>query len=73
VLFKGGRDGGFARGGEAGKPDCEAALLAVGVALAAGERRVPCDVAVPRVSVEDWNGGVWWGWVAELTLPLGAM
>lgn len=29
-------DGGFARGGEAGEPDCEAALIAQGAALRAG-------------------------------------
>lgn len=30
-------DGGFARRGEAGKPDCEAALVAQGAALLAGQ------------------------------------
>lgn len=45
VLLEGGCDGGFARGGEAGEPDCEAALFAVGVAFTAGEAVVPGDVA----------------------------
>lgn len=45
VLLEGGGDGGFARGGEAGEPDGEALLLAEGLALGAGEGRVPGDVA----------------------------
>ena len=61
VLLEGCRDGGFTRGGEACEPDCEAALLAVCVALAAGERRVPGDVAVGEYVSERWDGGVWWG------------
>jgi len=64
VLLKGGRDGGFARCRETREPDCETALFAVCVALAAGEGRVPGDVAVwERVSVraclrEGWRGMV---------------
>lgn len=46
VLFKGGGDGGLARGGEAGEPDGHALLAAELIALLARERRVPCDVAV---------------------------
>ena len=46
VLFKSSRDGGLPRCGETSEPDCEATLLAECVALAAGERRVPGDVAV---------------------------
>jgi hypothetical protein len=46
VLLERGGDGGLARGGQAGQPDGEAALLAELIALAAGERRVPGDVAV---------------------------
>jgi hypothetical protein len=45
VLLERGCDCGFARGGEAREPDCEAFLLAGGVALGAREGRVPCDVA----------------------------
>lgn len=45
VLLEGGGDGGFARGGQAGEPDGEALLLAEGLALGAGEGRVPGDVA----------------------------
>lgn len=51
VLLQGGGDGGLARGGEARQPDCEAALGAQLVALAAGEGGMPGDVAVDcRVS-----------------------
>lgn len=46
VLLEGGGDGGFARGGQAGEPDGEAALAAELVALVAGEGGVPGDVAV---------------------------
>ena len=46
VLLERGRNGGFARGREAGQPDGEAALLAELVALMAREGRVPSDVAV---------------------------
>lgn len=46
VLLEGGGDGGFARGGEARQPDCEAALAAQLVALAAREGGMPGDVAV---------------------------
>lgn len=45
VLLEGGGDGGFAGGGEAGEPDCEAALGAELVALAAGEGGMPGDVS----------------------------
>lgn len=45
VLLESGGDGGLSRGGEAGEPDCEAALGAELVALAAGEGGVPGDVA----------------------------
>lgn len=45
VLLEGGGDGGFARGGEAGEPEGEAALGAEGCALGAGEGGVPGDVA----------------------------
>ena len=44
VLLQGSSNGGFARGREASEPDCQAALLAVCIAFAAGQRRVPCDV-----------------------------
>lgn len=46
MLLEGSGDGGLARGGQAGQPDGQAALLAELIALAAGERRVPGDVAV---------------------------
>ena len=36
VLLEGGGDGGFAGGGEAGEPDCEAGLGAEGGALGVG-------------------------------------
>lgn len=45
VLLERGCDGGFSGCGEAGKPDGEALLLAEAVALSAGERWVPCNVA----------------------------
>lgn len=45
VLLQGRRDGGLARGGEAGEPEGEAALGAEGGALGAGEGGVPGDVA----------------------------
>ena len=48
MLLEGCCDGGLARGGEAGEPDGEAALLAQVVALAAREGRVPGDVAAGR-------------------------
>lgn len=48
VLLQGGGDGGLARGGEARQPDCEAALAAQLVALAAGEGGMPGDVTVER-------------------------
>ena len=56
VLLEGGGDGGLARGGEAGEPEGEAALAAELVALAAGEGRVPGDIAVKRGSVSDDDG-----------------
>lgn len=37
MLFEGCGDGGFSGRGQAGEPDCEAALFAVAVALAAVE------------------------------------
>lgn len=44
-------DGGFTRGGEAGEPDCEAALVSEGAALGAGEGAgVVGDVSI------DWLG-----------------
>jgi hypothetical protein len=47
-------DGGFARGGEPGEPDCEAALVAEGAALGAGDGAgVVGDVSI------DWD------WVSE--------
>lgn len=46
MLLECGRDGGFSGRAEACEPDCEAALLAEGVALAAREGWVPGDVAV---------------------------
>lgn len=46
VLLERGGHGGLAGGGEAGQPDCEAALAAQLVALAAREGRMPGDVAV---------------------------
>jgi hypothetical protein len=46
VLLQGRGNGGLARGGEARQPDCEAALGAQLVALAAGEGGMPGDVAV---------------------------
>ena len=45
VLFEGGGDGGFAGGGEAGEPDCEAGLAAEGGAFRVREGGVPCYVA----------------------------
>jgi hypothetical protein len=45
VLLERGCDCGLAGGGEAGEPDGEAFLLAETVALSAGQRWVPCDVA----------------------------
>ena len=45
MLLERGRDGGFAGGGQAREPDCEAALLAERVALGARERGVPGYVA----------------------------
>lgn len=46
MLLKRGRYGRFAGCAEAGEPNCEAALFAECVALAAREGWVPCDVAV---------------------------
>lgn len=46
MLLEGRCDGGFSGGGEAGEPDCEAALFAQSIALVAQEAFVPCDVAV---------------------------
>ena len=48
VLLERSGDGRLARGRQASEPDGEAALLAECVALAAGERRVPGDVAAGR-------------------------
>lgn len=61
VLLKCRRDGRLAGRGEAGEPDGEAALLAERVALAARQRRVPCDVAAvcqfaPRGSMAGYGG-----------------
>ena len=50
VLLESGSNGGLAGRGETGEPDGKAALAAELVALAAGEGRVPGDVAV------DWKG-----------------
>lgn len=52
VLLEGGRDGGFARGGEAGEPDCEARLAAEGGAFGVGE-----GVGVPSYIAGDSSGG----------------
>ena len=46
MLLERGRDGGLARGGEAGQPEGQAALLAKGGALGAREGGVPGYVAV---------------------------
>lgn len=46
MLFEGCGYGRFTAGGEAGEPDCEAFLFAVGVAFGAGEGGMPCYVAV---------------------------
>lgn len=46
VLLERGRDGGLARGRQAGQPDGEAALAAELIALAARQGRVPGDVAI---------------------------
>jgi hypothetical protein len=63
VLLERGGDGGLARGGQAGQPDGEAALLAELIALAAGERRVPGDVAVqPSVVLASLQRLVMGGW-----------
>lgn len=51
MLLEGRRDGRFSGGGEPGKPDREAALLAEIVTLRARERRVPRDVAVVGISL----------------------
>lgn len=51
VLLESCGDGGLARGRETGEPDCQAALLAVLVALTARQRWVPCDVAAVQSSV----------------------
>tara|TARA_R110002003_G_scaffold198_25_gene15618 strand:- start:26891 stop:27175 length:285 start_codon:yes stop_codon:yes gene_type:complete len=45
MLLEGCCDGRFAGCGKAGEPDGEALLFAEFVALSAGERRVPCNVA----------------------------
>lgn len=50
VLLEGGGDGRLARGREARQPDGEASLAAELVALAAGEGRVPGDVAADDVN-----------------------
>ncbi len=60
VLLKGGCNGRFARGGEAGEPDGASLLLAEIAALLAGEALVPCDVAVE--ALEGHFGGVEVGW-----------
>jgi len=59
VLFEGGGDGGFAGGGEAGQPDCEAGLVAERGAFGVREGGVPCYVAGlgGRVSRGDGRGG----------------
>ena len=49
VLLEGCCDGGFTRGGETGEPECEAFLLAEFVALRAGERGMPGNVAIGGV------------------------
>ena len=55
VLLKRSGDGRLARGGQASEPNGEAALLAECVALAAGERRVPGDVAAGREFMLRWE------------------
>lgn len=67
VLLKGSRDGGLARGGEAGEPEGEALLLAELAALLARETGVPGDVAegpdvsklvvYARLSSDVWRAG----------------
>jgi hypothetical protein len=57
VLLERGCDGGFARGGQAREPDCEALLLAVLVALGAGEGRVPGDVGRHDVVLGEYEVG----------------
>lgn len=54
MLLEGGCDSRLSRGGEAGEPDGEALLLAVCVALGAGERRMPGDIAEASVS-DGWS------------------
>jgi hypothetical protein len=66
VLLKCGRDGRFAGRGKTGKPDGEALLFAEAVALSAGERWVPGDVA--EVQCQSRWVKYWWG-KARLTLP----
>ena len=56
VLFEGGGDGGFAGGGEAGEPDCEAGLVSEGGALGVREGGVPGYVSVGEgVSLLGWR------------------
>lgn len=45
MLLERSSNGGLARGRETSEPDGETALLAESVALSAGQRRVPGDVA----------------------------
>ena len=52
VLLEGGGDGGFARGGEAGEPDCEARLAAEGHTFGVGE-----GVGVPSYIAGDFSAG----------------
>lgn len=61
MLLEGSCDCGLSGCGEAGEPDGEAFLLAVGVALCAGERWVPGDVAEGVLVMFGGDGGVWWG------------
>ena len=63
VLLEGGGDGGFARGGEAREPDCEAGLVPEVGALRVGEGGVPGYVAGVAGGVGQWVGvcGGWGG------------
>jgi hypothetical protein len=45
MLLERGCDRGLSRRRKTSEPECEALLLAEPVALSAGKRRVPCDVA----------------------------
>lgn len=83
MLLKGCGYGGFAGGGEAGEPEGEAFLVAVGVAFGAGEGGVPSYVSVGVVELVGgavdglwgvdfrWDtGGRWVAYVAMVAVVL---